>query len=294
MTQKYRMIAIDLDGTLLSPYGEVTPRAKAAIHRCLSAGLLVCFATGRNWTESRAVLDAVAHYDTAVFVGGAMVVDTKRRMTLHRTMMDPALAGDICGYFERTGQAALALQDTGTAGVDYLVSADVPLNSATAQWMDVTAARVHRVPTLAKADAHEHTVRVGIVAPPEQTQGAKRDLEAEYADRIMVHNLFVPAYGVEVLEVFDPSVNKWAGLLHVALHHDIDPSQIIAIGDDLNDLAMIEHAGLGVAMGNARPEVLAIADRVIGTNADDGLAEFLDELVIQHAVEPLEENERIG
>ena len=49
------MIAIDLDGTLLSPDGRVTPRAKAAVHRALSAGLLVCFATGRNWTESKAV-----------------------------------------------------------------------------------------------------------------------------------------------------------------------------------------------------------------------------------------------
>jgi Cof subfamily protein (haloacid dehalogenase superfamily) len=282
----YRMIAIDLDGTLLSPYGEVTPRAKAAVHACLSAGLLVCFATGRNRTESRTVIDAVAHYDTAVFVGGAMVVDTRQRMTLHRTMMDPSLAAAICGYFEGSGQAALAMQDPETAGVDYLVSANVPVNGATAQWMDVTAAKISRVPSLA-THPHDHTVRVGIVAPPEQTQAAKRHLDARYADRIMVHSLFVPAYGVEVLEVFDPSVNKWAGLLHVAKRHGIDPEQIVAIGDDLNDLAMIEHAGLGVAMGNARPEVLAIADRVIGSNADEGLAAFLEELVAAHAVEPL-------
>ena len=49
---------LDIDGTLLSPRGEVTPRAKAAVQGCLRAGLLVCFATGRNWTESQIVLDA--------------------------------------------------------------------------------------------------------------------------------------------------------------------------------------------------------------------------------------------
>src|SRR3954468_24791729 len=114
---KYRMIAIDLDGTLLSPQGKVTERAKAAVHRALRAGLLVCFATGRNWTESRTVLDAVEHYDTAVFVGGAMVIDTKQRVTLHRTMMQPPLAAAVCGVLESLGHAALALQDTGTAGV---------------------------------------------------------------------------------------------------------------------------------------------------------------------------------
>src|SRR5882724_1479556 len=94
---RYRLIAIDLDGTLLSPKGEVTPRVKTAIHRALDAGLLVCFATGRNWTESRDVLDALEHYPTAVFVGGAMVVDTGKRVTLHRTMMDPALAAEVSG-----------------------------------------------------------------------------------------------------------------------------------------------------------------------------------------------------
>src|SRR5437763_1107728 len=73
---RYRMIAMDIDGTLLSRAGAVTARTMTAVHRCLSAGLLVCCATWRNWTESRSVLDAVAHYDTAVFVGGAIVIDT--------------------------------------------------------------------------------------------------------------------------------------------------------------------------------------------------------------------------
>ena len=92
---KYRMIAIDLDGTLLSPTGEVTPRAKQAVRKALDAGLLVCFATGRNWTESRTVLEAVEHYDSAVFVGGAMVVDTKQEVVLHRMMMQPELAREL-------------------------------------------------------------------------------------------------------------------------------------------------------------------------------------------------------
>src|SRR3954470_16216454 len=100
---QYRMIAIDLDGTLLSPSGEVTPRTKQAVHAALEAGLLVCFATGRNMTESQTVLDAVAHYDSAVFVGGAMVIDTMQRTTLHRTMMDPGLAREISAAMEAAG-----------------------------------------------------------------------------------------------------------------------------------------------------------------------------------------------
>lgn len=285
------MIAIDLDGTLLSPSGQVTPRVKAAIHKTLGAGLLVCFATGRNWTESRDVLDALNHYPTAVFVGGAMVVDTHQRVTLHRTMMEPKLASAVCRYIEHSGHAALALQDLGTAGVDYLLSGQAPVNAATKAWMAVTRAKLHKVPSLADYN-HEHTVRLGICADPQEVRRIKQELETRFEGRIFCQNLMVPTYGVEVLEIFDPAVNKWEGVLHVARRHNVRPDEIVAIGDDLNDLPMIRYAGLGVAMGNAHAHVQAAAKRIIGANHEDGLAVFLEELVEQHLVDPLPEEDQ--
>src|SRR5438045_7060967 len=131
----YKMIAIDLDGTLLSPLGHVTPRVKSAIHKCLGAGMLVCFATGRNWTESRTVLEAVEHWGSAVFVGGAHVVDTGKQVTLHRTMMEPALARELCAVLESAGHAVLAAQDHTAAGVDYLITGEIDTNVETKRWM---------------------------------------------------------------------------------------------------------------------------------------------------------------
>lgn len=283
---QYRMIAIDLDGTLLSHEGKVTPRTKEAVHRALGAGLLVVFATGRNMTESQTVLEAVAHYDTAVFVGGAMVIDTRQRTTLHRTAMQPQLAREICAMLESMGHAALALQDTGQTGVDYLISEQVELNHATVQWLKVTRASVHRSRELAM-HVHDHTVRVGIVAEPDAARNVQAVLSEKFGGRIVCHTIHVPVYGVDVLEVFDPAVNKWEGILHVARRHGILPSEIIAVGDDVNDLAMLENAGLGVAMGNARPEAIAVADRVINRNDADGLAEFLEEIVEKQMVSPV-------
>ena len=98
----------------------------------------------------------------------------------------------------------------------------------------------------------------------------------------------IPHKNVELMEIFDPSVNKWEGILHVARKHDVLPEEIVAIGDDFNDLHMIRNAGLGVAMGNAKPEVQRLAKRVIGTNEQEGLAQFLEELVDQHEVESTE------
>jgi hypothetical protein len=285
----YRMIAIDLDGTLLSPQGTVTRRSRDAVHKALDAGLLVCFATGRNFTESRAVLDDVAHYDSAVFVGGAMVIDTKNEVTLHRQLMEPLLAAEVCQQLEADGHAALALQDTATAGFDYLVSEGVELHADTTSWLMNTRASWKRATDLANPSRHEHTVRVGICAAAERAEPMRQKLDETFGERIFCHSIHVPGKSVEVLEVFDPSVNKWEGILHIARRHDIEPEQIIAIGDDINDLHMIRSAGLGVAMGNAKPAVQAIAKRVIGSNRDDGLAVFLEELVRTHVVEPLKD-----
>jgi 5-amino-6-(5-phospho-D-ribitylamino)uracil phosphatase len=284
----YRMIAIDLDGTLLSPEGKVTDRTKAAIHGCLSAGMLICFATGRNWTESRTVLDTVAHHDHAVFAGGAIVIDTKQEAILHRQMVDPQLAREVCKLLEDAGHAVLALQETAAAGVDYLVSDEVPVNAETMHWMSVTSASVHHVSRLSEY-SHEHTLRLGIVAEPTEVKVVHEQLLTQFGERIFCHSIYVPMAKVQVLEIFDPAVNKWEGILHVARRHNVLPTEIIAIGDDVNDLPMLTQAGLGVAMGNAKPEVQAAAKQVIKSNREDGLAQFLEDLVRQHVVEPIDE-----
>jgi 5-amino-6-(5-phospho-D-ribitylamino)uracil phosphatase len=272
------MIAIDLDGTLLSPRGEVTARTRAAVHRALDAGLKVCFATGRNFTESRTVLDAVGHHDLAVFVGGAVVVDTSDGRVLRRTLMHGDLARELSDFFETRGQAVLALQDTTTAGVDYIISAQLETNAATRRWLAATAATAQWHKNMA-AYGHEHTIRVGIVAPTDAAMAIHGEMDGVFGSRIVSHNIVVPAFGVQVIEAFDPNVNKWEGILHIARQHRIDPEAIIAIGDDVNDVPMVRNAGLGIAMGNAHPDVQTVAGRVIGPNSQDGLAEYLEELV---------------
>jgi hydroxymethylpyrimidine pyrophosphatase-like HAD family hydrolase len=185
---------------------------------------------------------------------------------------------------ESLGHGVLALQDTGAAGVDYLAAER--LNPQTTHWMDATQSTVRILPRLSEYH-HEQTIRIGIVAEADEAQRIKTMLDEQFGGRILGHVLQVPGTKYTVLEIFDPAVNKWQGILHIARRHDVLPSQIVAIGDDVNDIPMISQAGLGVAMGNARPEVLAIANRVIGSNQNDGLAHFLEELIAEHRVAPM-------
>jgi len=83
--------------------------------------------------------------------------------------------------------------------------------------------------------------------------------------------------------VFHQTVNKWHGLTQVAALLGLDVSRLVAVGDDVNDIAMLKHARIGVAMGNARPGAIAVADRVIGTNDQDALADLIDSLLEEAA-----------
>ena len=274
----YRMVAIDLDGTLLNPDNEVTPRTRAAVRAAVAAGWVVCFATGRTWPESQAVLDDVGHLDAAVFVGGAMVVDTANRTVLHRTVMHPQLAADVCGFLERRGHPAFALQDRAASDVDYLVSGGIAMSSDAQLWMRVAGATTRAVADLGRY-LHEDTVRVSTAGPPAEMAALLDAVNGNFGPRVQSHTVGLHALGTDVTEVFDPAVDKWQGVLRVATARGVDPAAVVAVGDNMNDLSMIRGAGLGVAMGNAKPAVKAAAARTIGPNTADGVAAFLEALV---------------
>ena len=280
LVQEQYLFGIDLDGTLLSPRGKVTDRTRAAIEAVVAAGHKVCFATGRNYTEAELVFEAVGHRDLVTLVSGAIVADARTGEWLVRSAMHPSLAIELCTVIERMGFAAVAFEDRRATGVDYLVSEDRAIHESLNIWLELSGQRVVRKPALAKLD-HQHTLRVSTVSTYEEADAIRRVIEKEFGDRIYVHGVRVVSDGAEILEMFDPAVNKWQGLMWVANKHGIPQERIIAIGDDTNDLPMLKNAALGCAMGQARDEVKQVADRVIGSNAVDGLAVFLEEWLAQ-------------
>ena len=270
------LFGIDLDGTLLTPRGELSDRTRAAVHALLDAGHRVCFATGRNAIEAAPVFAAVGHSALAVLVSGATVIDDRDGRVLHRAHMHAELAADLCRAIEDAGQASIAFTDRAETGVDYLIGGDRPLHRAIGVWLEISGQRLVRHPTLTTID-HGKTLRVSCVADFADAARVRKIVAERFGGRVYLHSIVVTSEQAEILELFDPAVNKWQGLLRVAGEYAIPADRIIAVGDDTNDLPMIANATLGLAMGNARAEVKKAADRIIGRNENDGLAVFIEE-----------------
>ncbi len=270
------LFGIDLDGTLLDPRGQVSNRTMRAVHAILSAGHKVSFATGRNYIEARKIFDIVEHRDLVVLASGALVVNAADGKTFHRSAMDPVLASELCQSIEQLGHAAVAFVDRHYMGFDYLVSDGRFVHTALSSWLELSGQRMERRVEMHKQD-HSHTLRVSTILETRASAELKSAVMQEYGKRAYVHGILIPQEGVEIVEMFDPHVNKWLGLKHVADHYGIPHDRIVTFGDDQNDLPMIRLSKCGVAMGNARAELKAVAKRVIGTNAEDGLAAFLEE-----------------
>ena len=273
------LIALDLDGTLLGPDGKLSPRTVDAVHAVRDEGHFVCIATGRNRGESEAVLEALdhdAHEHHHVFVGGAMVVDTENDQTLNAVTMNRELAIGICDVLEELELAPMVLQ-TGDRGYAEFVFGRLGLHEEVKRWHERTAAIVHRTDDLGTF-AHDKTLRVGALGHEQIMQAAADVVKERFGNRVFAYRVQLANYGIELLESFDPKATKWTGVKFLADRHGFPTDDVIAVGDDHNDLPMLEHAGMGIAMGNARAAAKEAADHIIGSHAHDGLAEFLEDI----------------
>ena len=104
----------------------------------------------------------------------------------------------------------------------------------------------------------------------------REEASEEFGDRLRTHTLINKSYQGLILEFLSPKSGKWPALEALATEAKVAPEEIIAVGDDTNDIEMIRCAGLGIAMGNAASEVKQSADRVVRSNAEGGVVEAIE------------------
>lgn len=272
------LLAIDLDGTLLDSSHRVPPENRAALHAAHAAGIRIVLCTGRSFPETRPVLDEIGlDLDATVTVFGAVLTDVRTGRTLERVAFDLDLAHRLTNWFRRRGYAVLWLNDADEAGFDGYVIDGPRRHPAVDRWVQQTPCRVLCVADVT-GDVYP-PVRISIIDDPEELEALNPEVRREFDGQIAYNLLRAPAYSLTIIEAFAPQANKWYGIQRLCQRWGLDASRTVAIGDDINDLAMVQHAGLGVAMANAHPAVRQAARLVVGDNDSCGVAELIERLL---------------
>ncbi len=180
---------------------------------------------------------------------------------------------------------------TRARGHDYLVVSPrgmEGIDPVTRWWFNALKVPVRVVETLEEDDHPEHSLRVGVCGTRRATAEVARDIRAKFAHRTTLHHFHAVVPGTNpateddhilILEAFDERVSKWTAIRWLAERDGLNPARIAAIGNDINDIAMLESAGLGIAVANAIDDAKRVSRRQTLSNEDHGVAHAIDRIL---------------
>src|SRR5262245_35805441 len=276
---RYRLLALDVDGTLLDPAGALRPTVRDAVLAVQQHGLRVVLCTGRRFRTALPLAQALQLEGAIVVHNGALVKDVTSGQTLHRQYMSAAMYQQAQGLLRQLS-TPMAYIDAFHENVDIITEPMERAHPFQQEYLQDNLAHCRIVDALDIPPTHG-VVLMGIMADGQSLQALRPAIEQALGSQGRVHMLLNKSYQGYIMEVLQAGVSKWQGLQSIAVQEGIAPEEIIAIGDDHNDLDMIRSAGLGIAMGNAVAEVQAVADVVTGSNAEDGLVQALERFILR-------------
>ena len=277
-TRRYRLLALDVDGTLLDRDGMIRPRTALAVAKAADRGIKPVLCTGRRYRRARPIARELGLDAPLVCNSGAIVKSPDGRSTLWRADFDPSLRDDLFRAFAEADEPIVGFSDLAPDDSDFVVARDVTGRPMFDEYVAMNRPHARVDPDWgARDDPHYHLCAVG--DRPRMTE-LEAWLIARFPGRIRTFVQRSPIYSGTMCEVLRHDAGKWAAVLQLARLWGIDASEIVAVGDDMNDLPMIEGAGLGVAMAHAPDVVLAAADHVTLCNHNDGVAALIEDVLL--------------
>ncbi|OOM07393.1 sugar-phosphatase [Clostridium saccharobutylicum] len=266
----YKLIALDMDGTLLTTDKKVSEKTKAALKAAEEKGVKVVLASGRpldGLTRYLEELDLFKGQDYVLSFNGGLVQNTKTKEAVSKCSLngsDLKYAYEIAKMLNVNIHAFSAKEGLITPKTSKYTEYEADMNG-----INLTIKDFNEIPD------DEDIIKVMFIDPQEILDVAIEKLPKEIYDKYSVFKSS-PFF----LEITNKNVDKGLGLKRLAEHLGIKQEEIIACGDAGNDLSMVKYAGLGVAMENATEDVKKVAQFITTSNDDDGIANVIEKFIL--------------
>jgi Cof subfamily protein (haloacid dehalogenase superfamily) len=266
MSPQPRLVAFDLDGTLVARDSRISPPVREAVTRMQRAGIAGCLVTGRMYRASLPFARELGFDAPIACYQGAAILDPARDEVLCDRPLDSELVLETIALALAAGMHLQLYRND-----EYYAESR---NEFTDLYASISQVEPVVVPSLREAFAYSPATKAVVVAHPDDAQRYAAALARELVGRANVTRSLP-----EFVEILNQRVDKGDALAFVAAKLGVPLEAVVAIGDSWNDAALLQAAGFGVAMGSAPAELLEVADAVVGDVAHDGVAEALERFV---------------
>jgi len=270
-----KLLVLDIDGTLVNNKKEITPKTKAAILRCMEEGHSVMIASGRPTPGVQRYVDELRLAEYGGFTltyNGARVQDCRSGKDIYEKKLSNTMLEKLYRYAEEKDLGIITYDQDMTKNPQVLSGRRMD------DWIRLEA-RINNL-TVGECENFLDYVNYDIykallTADPEKSEGYMKELQELFGAKANV--MRSEAFFIEVTA---RGIDKAKTLERVIGPIGITQSNTICCGDAFNDISMVKYAGVGVAMGNAKPEVKEVADYITASNEEDGIAEVVERFIL--------------
>jgi 5-amino-6-(5-phospho-D-ribitylamino)uracil phosphatase len=276
---KIKMIVIDIDGTLLNPEGEITARTLAAVQAAQQAGIVVTLATARRYCNTVQIARELGLQCSVIVYDGAMIVGYPDATILRSHPLQKQVAQQAVELLLRHHIQPVVHPNTGLKE-EIWTGPQNGDNLWLEAYFSAYVEQVHRKSYDMLCAGDDDPLRVVAFDAGEAIWGLTQELVTLDCSWTAIKR---GTYGCAEIAFMNPNCSKASGVAVLAQHLNIPLQQVMALGDNNNDIAMLRSVGLGVAMGQASATVKAAAQAVTASNAEDGAAEAIENYALRCA-----------
>ncbi len=283
-----KLLALDLDGTLLNSRGKVPEANREAIREAEAKGVLVTIATGRRFRDARPIGLELGLNAPMITHNGALLKYAESLKTVSASLVENATVREVLRVGREFGADALLSCDPhskGTMFYDTVSDDNIPLQKyilwAQTFHGDEAEDAVHHVESLEDILDETETVHVSFSGTLEPMAHLEMVLRDELKDTVTILTTVYPKLNFTLVDILPPNASKGTGLGKLAVIEGLTAENVMVCGDNFNDVEMLEYAGTPVVMGNASPELLEREEfETTLSNDENGVALAIERFIL--------------